>query len=201
MKTIKSSAILLAILALTIPGAEARTFANGAGKKIEADLVGMEGGAAVLKLGNGRSRGRGRGVNKSSSKSSKSETIYTCTLKNSSTKTVGGIEATYTIYKRISTRGDGGSETITEEVEDTIELELLKSRGTVEFVSDPVECLDSSEKSKNGPSQTRRESITGCVVTLSVDGKEILKQCHPENFLDRLEEEAKREKERAKERR
>ena len=43
--------------------------------------------------------------------------------------------------------------------------------------------------------------ITGFVVTLSVGGREILKECHPENFLDRLEEEAKRQREREKVRR
>jgi hypothetical protein len=266
MKTIKNITILLAIFALTMPGAFARTFTNTAGKKIKAELVGMEDGAAILKLGHGRKTnvplsslseedqayvktwheenknkiskndleltikkkakrvsssssggggrggrgggggggrggGGGGGKNQSSSKASKSETSYTCTLKNFSTKTVEGIEATYTIYKRVSTRGDGGSKTNTEEISDTIELEILKSRGTAEFVSNNVECLDSSQKSKNGPSQTRRESITGFVVTLSVDGKEILKQCHPENLLDRLAEEAKREEGRAKGRR
>ena len=268
MKTIKNITILLAIFALTMPGAFARTFTNTTGKKIEAELVGMENGGAMLKLGNGREanvplgslseedqayvktwheenknkiskhdleltiqkktkrintsssgsdssdssasggggcggrgRGGGGGANKSSSKASKSDTSYTCTLKNSSTKTVEGIEASYTIYKRISTRGDGGSETVNQEMSDTVELEILKSRGAVEFVSDTVECLDSSQKSKNGPSQTRRESITGIVVTLSVGGREILKQCHPENLLDRMEEEAKREKQRARGRR
>ena len=266
MKTIKNLTSLLAMMALTVPGAESRTFTNTAGKKVEAELIGMKDGAAMLKLGNGRKakvplsalsktdqtyvktwheenknkisendldltikkktkriessssdssnsssdgdggggdcrRGRGGGGNKSSSKSSKSETTYTCTVKNSSIKTVEGIEATYTIYKRVSTRGDGGSETTTEKLDDTIGLEVLKSRGTVEFVTNPVECLDSSQKSKNGPSQNRSESIRGFVVTLSVGGSEILKECHPENFLDRLEEEAKRERERAKVRR
>ena len=61
-------------------------------------------------------------------------------------------------------------------------------------------CHDFSQKSKSG-SRTQSETITGLVVTLSVGGEEILKQSHPENFLDRLEEEAKREQERARARR
>ncbi len=49
---------LLAIMSLLCPllaGAEIRTFTNSAGKKIQAELIGMDEGVAVLKLGNGRS--------------------------------------------------------------------------------------------------------------------------------------------------
>jgi hypothetical protein len=49
--------LLLAVASLfctQIAQAEIRTFTNSAGKSIKAELVAMEGEAAVLKLGNGR---------------------------------------------------------------------------------------------------------------------------------------------------
>ena len=80
-------------------------------------------------------------------------------------------------------------------------MDTLKPRLSVTFTTDSLTCTDSSQKSKDGPSRSQRESILGFVVTLSVDGKEFLKQCHPANFLERQAEEAKREESRKKERR
>lgn len=242
MRTCPSIA-LLCLLGLLVSGAEARTFTNTAGKKIEAELIGVEKEAAILKLGNGRTakvplnslseedqtyakswheenknklvesdvrltidKNSKRTNTKSSSgnkkddrkKSSKSETSYTCTLENSSTKTIEGITASYTIYKRVSRRDKNGSNTSTKETTGTDSLDTLKPRLSVKFTTDGVTCEDSSQKSENGPSRSQRESILGFVVTLSVGGEEFLKQCHPENYLERQEEEAKRQEAREK---
>ena len=53
MKTRPIPAVVC-LLGLLLAGAEARTFTNAAGKKIEAELIGVEKETAILKLDNGR---------------------------------------------------------------------------------------------------------------------------------------------------
>lgn len=247
----KQSLFLAAALLLfpLLSVADGRTFTNKAGKMIEAELIGVESGSAVLKLRGDRTakvplgslseedqayvkswheenknkiserdveltiekdterikdevpdRNKGgKGGKGDTNKSSKTETTFKCTLENSSTKTVEGITATYIVYKRITSRGDI-SDTSTSETSDTIEVSTLPARGKAEFTTDPVECVDFTRKSKKGPSQSQRESVVGFVVSLSVEGREFLKKSEPENFLDRLEEEAKRKATREKDR-
>ena len=67
------------------------------------------------------------------------------------------------------------------------------------FSTDPVECVDFTKKAKKGPTESQREKVLGVVITLSLDGKELLKQGYPENFVERMEEEAKRKEAREKE--
>jgi hypothetical protein len=242
---------LLAIMSLLCPllaSAEIRTFTNAAGKKIKAELIGMEEGAAVLKLANGRTakvplkslsegdqsyvrswyeenknkvragdlrltikknterlkespsgkKDKGRNNNKNN-KISRTETSYLCTLENLSVKSIEGIKADYVIYERVSVRGgEDGSETRTEETSTSAELKNLKPNGTVEFTSDS-EISEEGETTRKGVSESRREKVVGFVVTILIDGVEILKQSHPDNFLKRLEEDAERKAAREKE--
>jgi hypothetical protein len=224
--------------------ADARTFTNTEGKKIDAELVGVENEAAILKLAGGRqakvplkslsegdqtyarkwqkenkdrisasdvrleieknskrikstSSGGGggrRGGSTTRKKSSTTEISYTCTLKNYSPRTIADIKASYTIYKRISTRGANGSDSGTKEIVGTAEVGTLEPNGKTDFASDIVECVDSSEKGGRGGSKSQRESVVGFVVTLSSGGKEFLKQSHPANLLDRMAEEEARRK-------
>jgi hypothetical protein len=238
---------LLAVMSLLCPflaGAEIRTFTNSDGKKIKAELIGMDEGAAVLKLGNGRSakvplkslsegdqayvsswyeenknkvragdlrltikknterlkespsgkKDKGRNNNKIS----RIETSYICTLENLSAKSIEGIKADYVIYERVSVRGgEDGSETRTEETSTSAEVDNLKPNGTVEFTSDS-EISEEGETTRKGVSESRREKVVGFVVTILADGVEILKQSHPDNFLERLEVDAERRADREK---
>lgn len=147
-----------------------------------------------------RSGGNQRGNNRNTSvlvkKMSKSETKYTGELKSFARKNVEDIEIEYTIYKRISTRDKDGSETEVEEIEGETSIRRLDAFATETFEIDPIECLDTSETGGGKPRISHRETILGMVVTLSADGEEFLKQSHPDGFLDKLEEEAKREEER-----
>lgn len=250
----KSRPILTAacLLAFFPFASGARTFTNTAGKQIEAELIAVEDGKAVLKLGANRKAkvplsslseadqayakswheenknkiterdvtleidkdterlkkeesGKGGGGGKggkgggNSSKSETTATTFNCTLENSSSKTIEGITAAYTVYKRISIRGEGGSDTMTSETTDTINLDTLKSRDSVKFSTDPVECHDFTKSSKKGPTESQREKVIGVVITLSVGGNEFLKQSEPDNLLDRMEEEKKRQEAREKE--
>lgn len=237
---------LLAIMSLLCPllaGAEIRTFTNSAGKKIQAELIGMDEGVAVLKLGNGRSAKvplkslsegdqayvkswheenknkvragdlrltieknterlkespSGKKDKGKNNKISRTETSYTCTLENLSAKSIEGIKVDYVIYERVSVRGgEDGSETRTEETSTSAEIDNLKPNGTVEFTSDS-EISEEGETTKKGVSESRREKVVGFVVTILTDGVEILKQSHPDNFLERLEGDAKRRADREK---
>jgi hypothetical protein len=243
--------LLLAVASLfctQIAQAEIRTFTNSAGKSIKAELVAMEGEAAVLKLGNGRTAkvplkslsaedqtfikawweknknnlnegdvrlefdknteridrqvskpkatGKGKQGNQPSSKMTKDSVSYACVLKNYSKKTVSDITVDYTIYKRVSTRGAGGSDTSTKEIDGSTKIALLEANGSATFETDDVTCVDSSKKGGNGPTESNRETVVGIVLTLSVGDNEFLKQSHPTSFLDRLEEEEKRQEDR-----
>lgn len=240
--------LLIALAVLLCPflsRAEVRTFTNSAGKEIKAELIGMENGAAILKLANGRkakvplkslsdgdqtyvkswyeenknkvSAGdlrltieknterlketeekRNKGNNNRNNKISRTETSYTCALENLSTKSIEGIKAEYVIYERVSVRGgEEGSETRTEETSSGADVDNLKPNGTVEFISDS-EISEEGETTRKGVSESRREKVVGFVVTILIDGVEILKQSHPDNFLERLEGDAKRRADREK---
>lgn len=243
--------LLLAVVSLfctLIARAELRSFTNTEGKSIKAELVAMEGEAAVLKLGNGRTAkvplkslsaedqtfiktwweknknnitdgdvrleidknttridrqvskpkatGKGNQGNQTSSKMTEDSYSYACTLKNYSKKTVSDITVDYTIYKRVSTRGKDGSDTSTEEIDGSAKIDLLESNGSATFETDDVICVDSSKKGGNGPTESSRETIVGIVLIFSVGHNEFLKQSHPTSFLDRLEEEEKRQEDR-----
>jgi len=56
--------------------------------------------------------------------------------------------------------------------------------------------VDSSKKGGKGPTESNRETIVGFIVIFSAGGKEFLKQSHPSNFINRLEEEEKRQEDR-----
>lgn len=122
------------------------------------------------------------------------ETLYKCTLENLSSKTIEGLTANYTIHKRTSTKGADGSDTVTTEDNDAADVPKLGPKGTVEFVAGPAVCVDFEKRSKKGPGESQREKVLGIVITLLKDETEILKQSDPEAFLDRLEEEAERQK-------
>lgn len=134
------------------------------------------------------------GTKKGEGKGDTTETLYKCTLENLSAKTIEGLTANYTIHKRTSTRGADGSDTVTTENHDATDVPKLEPKGTVEFVAGPEVCVDFEKSSKKGPSQSQREKVLGIVITLLKDETEILKQSDPESLLDRLEEEAEREK-------
>jgi hypothetical protein len=134
-------------------------------------------------------------------KTSESEVTFLCELDNYSTKTISGIKAIYSVHKRVSKRGKEGTSSEVEILDDTIELDLLESRKKLNFTTKGVKCSDraTSPHSGDGKSNAKidrsshRETIIGMVLTLSVDGKEILTQCHPENFIRLLKEEEVRE--------
>jgi len=244
-----SSLLVAAVLLLpVISRAEIRTFTDSVGRTLEAELVGMRDGSAVLKLGGGRiakvplsslsdddqayvkawheenknkvsptdvrltidkdtertrpprQRDKDGNRKRNNNRASKSETSFTCTLRNNTARTIEGISASYTIYKRVSTRGESGANTSTSQSGDTTELETLKPRGSVSFTTGSVTCEDSSRRGGNGPTVSRRESIVGVVITLSAGGEEFLKQSYPENLIRKLEEEEERQQAREEER-
>ena len=88
----------------------------------------------------------------------------------------------------------------TEEITKEKTVPLLEALASTSFDTEKVRCEDSSEtggKSGNKSQTTwKRETILGIVVTLSVGGKEVLKQSDPENPLDRLKEAEQREESR-----
>ncbi len=141
----------------------------------------------------------------SRSKSSESEVVFTCKLDNYSNKTVSGIKASYSTYKRVSTRDKNGSNSHVDIIADSTQLDVLVSHKSLTFTTEGVKCVDSSFKpvsnprnprAKRAPRTSHSETVFGFVITLSAGGKEILTKCHPENFLRRLEEEEEREERR-----
>lgn len=141
----------------------------------------------------------------SRTKSSESEIAFTCKLNNYSKKTVNGIKASYSTYKRVSKRDKDGSDSQVDIIDDSTQLDILVSHKSLTFTTEGVSCKDSSVKpvsntrnprTSNVKRTSHSETVFGFVITLSVDGKEILTQSHPANFLQRLEEEEKREERR-----
>jgi len=130
---------------------------------------------------------------KKDSKSKTATTTYTCTLNSYTQKSIKDIKVDYTVYKSVSSRGEGGSSSSTEEISKTTAVALIEANKSAEFETEAVKCVTSSKKGKEGKGSSKRESIVGIVVTLSVDGKEFLKQSHPDNLLRRLEEEEERQ--------
>lgn len=122
-------------------------------------------------------------------KTSESEYIYLCDLNNYSSKTVKGIKATYSVHKRVTKRGKNGSSSEVEIITNTLDLDTLNSKSRLKFNTDGVKCRDMSNSITD---EKLRETIIGMVLTLSVNGKEILTQSHPENFMSQLEEEEAR---------
>ena len=138
------------------------------------------------------------GKDKKGKKDQKKVTIdkvhYLCELSSYSAKELSDITASYTIYKRVSTRGEGGSETTTETVDGSETIASLPSNQKVTFETTTVTCEDMSQKaSKDKKASSQRETVVGMVVKLSANGKEFLEQGYPDNFLDRLKEEEERE--------
>jgi hypothetical protein len=121
------------------------------------------------------------------------DVTFKCELENLSNKKIEGLTANYTIHKRLSTRGSGGSDTSLEETSDSTEVPVLEPGKAVEFELGPERCVDYTKKSNKGPSESQREKILGVVITLMSGETEILKASEPSNFIDRLEEEAARE--------
>jgi hypothetical protein len=122
---------------------------------------------------------------------------YTCTLKNYTRKKIANITAEYTIYKRSIGRDKNGLANDTDEIKGEKTITLLDAMETTTFDTEKVKCEDSSESGgqAGGKSQMiwKRETILGIVVTISVGGKELIKQSDPENFIARLREAEKRE--------
>ena len=139
-------------------------------------------------------------------KISENKTTYTCNLSNSSQKTLKGIQASYVIYKRVIKRGEGGSGTSVEETTKTDKLYVLEPKKSLEFETAVVACKNIAKKAQPPnckgqgacKSSSRRETVMGMVVTLSIDGKEFLKQGHPKNFIAQLEKDAERAARKAK---
>lgn len=138
-------------------------------------------------------------------KTSESEITFLCNLDNYSTKTINGIKASYSVYKRISKRGKEGSSSEVEIIEDTMQLGLLESHKDLDFTIEGITCSDTSvspssqnNKKNNNNNQkversSHRETVIGMVLTLSIDGREILTQSHPKNFIRLLKEQEIRE--------
>ena len=130
---------------------------------------------------------------KKTGKSKTTSTVYTCTLNSYSKNAIEEITVDYTVYKDISTRGEDGSNSSSEEIKKTTTVKALEPNGSTEFQTEAVECTTSSQSSKNDKGSSTRESIDGIVISLSVGGKEFLKQSHPDNFLKQLEADEERQ--------
>jgi len=134
---------------------------------------------------------------KKDSKSKTATTTYTCTLNSYTKKSIKDIKVNYTIYKSVSSRGEGGSSSSTEKISKTTTVALLEANKSAEFETEGVQCVSSSKKGQKGKKGSKgsstRESIDGIVIALSVDGKEFLKESHPDNLLRKLKEEEKRQ--------
>lgn len=134
-------------------------------------------------------------------RSSESTTTFFCHLQNFSTKTVSGVKASYSVYKRVSKRGKGGTSSNVVLVNKSIKLGVLPSRKSLRFNTNPVKCSNSSVTPTYGSQgrNTRKversshsETIIGVVITLTDGGREILSRSHPENLIRRLHEEERR---------
>ena len=129
---------------------------------------------------------------------------YVCTLKSYSRKNIADITAGYTIYKRSIGRDKNGLANVTNEITGEKVISLLEATGTTTFETEKVRCEDSSESGGQaggkGAAKSqmtwKRETVLGIVVTLSIDGKEVVKQSDPENLLTRLKEAEQREESR-----
>lgn len=151
-----------------------------------------------------RPKGGGGGKNQNTNQVVKKHTIddfiYTCTLKNYTRKNISGLNAEYTIYKRVIGRDKNGLSNKTEEITGEKAITLLEAMGSASFDTQKVRCEDSSESGGKGGAKSqmtwKRETILGIVVTISLDGKELVRQSDPENLLDRLKEAEQREQSR-----
>lgn len=125
---------------------------------------------------------------KNKNKSSSEEVQFTCVLESYTHRDLTDITAKYTIYKRVSTRDEDGSNTKVEETSGSATIDSLPSHEKATFETDSVLCKDESKKAwKDQPSSSRRETVIGVVVTLSANGKDFMTQGYPDNFLDKIE--------------
>lgn len=126
-------------------------------------------------------------------KMQKDEIEFVCVLKSYVKKDISDITVDYTIYKRISTRDKAGLKSVVEEIDGTAAVRLLEAHGSATFDTAVVPCQDDSKTGGKDPDTRKSESVEGVVFTLSAGGVEFLKQSYPENYIERLEEEEKRE--------
>jgi hypothetical protein len=131
---------------------------------------------------------RSKDGKKKEGRSKKTSTVYICTLNSHTQKSIKDIKVDYTVYKSVSSRGEAGSSSSTEKITKTSTVKLLEANKSTEFKTTGVKCETSSNKGGS-----KRESIDGIVITLSVDGKEFLKQSYPDTLLRQLEREEKRQ--------
>ncbi|WP_227021661.1 SHD1 domain-containing protein [Oceaniferula marina] len=129
---------------------------------------------------------------RSKKKSSETETYFTCHISNYSKKTIHALEATYTIYQRVSERGEGEPVTVVKEIKKSVPLKTLEAKKEVQLDSEKVRCVNMLNKPAEGPDTSKRETITGFVIKLSSNGTTFMTRSHPENFLKKLEEEEER---------
>jgi len=106
--------------------------------------------------------------NKGRIRTSESEFNYLCKLDNYSAKTVNGIKAIFNIHKRVSKRGKNGSSSEVKIVTNSLQLDLLQSKGSLKFASDGVKCSSLSDTANN---QSLRETIIGMEMTPTLRGK------------------------------
>ncbi|MFK7849848.1 MAG: hypothetical protein AB8D78_02620 [Akkermansiaceae bacterium] len=134
-----------------------------------------------------------RNANATKKKISTEEIQFACEIKSFTKRDISNLSVDYTIYKRVISRGEEGSDTTVEEIDGTAPIKKLEGHRSATFDSQAVVCEDSSQRGGKGPRLSKRETIIGFVVTLSADGKEFFKQSHPENFIERLKEEEERD--------
>jgi hypothetical protein len=144
----------------------------------------------VTRSGGNGGKGGKPGVQK---RMSKDEVFYSGEIKSFAKKDIEDLRVRYTIHKRTSTRNGDGSQTETEEIDGETMIRHLPSLGTAAFETEVLECLDESQSGGGKPRTSHSDTIIGIVVKLSVGGEVFLTQSYPDNFLARLEEEAKRE--------
>lgn len=133
-------------------------------------------------------------------KASVDEIQYSCVLKSYTPRDISDISVDYTIYKRISTRGEDGSETTTETTDGSAKIASIPGNQSATFETTGVTCEDVSQKPsrQKGAQQnakkatSKRETVIGVVFRLSANGKEFLEQSDPENFMDKLKEDEER---------
>jgi len=123
-------------------------------------------------------------------KTSEMEFTFECEVDNLASKTISGITASYSVHKRINKRSKKGSSSDVQVINNTIQLEPLESRKHLSFTTAAVKCNNVSDSKA---ALTVRETVIGVVLTLSVNGKEILTQSHPKNLIGRIADDKKRD--------
>ena len=118
-------------------------------------------------------------------------------LQNNTRSAIDGISISYTIYKRTSSRGEGGSRTNVEEIVEEENVGSLGAGEKHEFESNEVKETDRSQKAtKDAKASSHRETVFGGHFVVKVNGKEVSSFSDPRGFLERYEAEKKRDEER-----